>query len=145
MLLSRASPARRTGVKPSFVTPAELVPQILRDELVYPIQGVIRQVFLRLLLEVLGGSLAGQDDGGGHACVFRHADLRVEPVARRHALLGVEFDQVHYRLEHYGVGLADVDLALRPSTSLYGPYYGGCVGLAPSAWKRAVTVRVRGY
>src|SRR5215211_3890406 len=45
--------------------PTELIPQIARDELVYPFQRVVGQIFLWLVGQFLGGGLAGQDDRRG--------------------------------------------------------------------------------
>src|SRR5215218_6404961 len=141
MLLSRAW---RIAAGLSLILPAELIPQIAGDELIYPLQRVVRQVFLRLPGKVPFGGLAGQDDGRGHSCSFRHADLRVEPVAAHHTILCVELDQVHHRLQHDGVRLACVDLALLSRTRLYGRDNRGRVRLAPATGERAVTVGVRG-
>src|SRR5215203_1083206 len=141
MLLSRAW---RIAAGLSLILPAELIPQIAGDELIYPLQRVVRQVFLRLPGQVSFGGLAGQDDGRGHSCSFRHLDLRIEPVAAHHTIFGVEPDQVHYRIQHDGVGLADVDLALLSRTRLYGRDDRGRVRFAPATGERAVTVGVGG-
>src|SRR5829696_8766368 len=141
MLLSRAW---RIAAGLSLILPAELIPQIAGDELIYPLQRVVRQVFLRLPGQVSFGGLAGQDDGRGRSCSFRHLDLRIEPVAAHHTIFGVEPDQVHYRIQHDGVGLADVDLALLSRTRLYGRDDRGRVRFAPATGERAVTVGVGG-
>src|SRR5215208_4855901 len=48
VLLSPARPAWRVAANLSSILPAELIPQIARDELIYPPQGVVRQVLLWL-------------------------------------------------------------------------------------------------
>src|ERR687898_2848462 len=141
MLLSRVW---RIAAGLSLILPAELIPQIAGDELIYPLQRVVRQVLLRLPGQVLCGSLAGQYDGRRHPRAFRHPDLRVEPVAAHHAFFSIEPDQVHYRLQHNGIGLANVDPALRSRTRFYGRDDRGRVGLAPAAGKRTVSVGVGG-
>ena len=60
---SRAHPTCNDGL---IILPAELLPQVGRDEVIYPLEDVIRQVLLGFLLQLLGGGLAGQDDGRGH-------------------------------------------------------------------------------
>src|SRR5215203_4594688 len=82
--------------------------------------------------------------GRRHPSVFRHLDLCVEPVAAHHTFFRIEPDQVDYRLQHDGVGLADVDLALRSRTRLYGRDDRCRVGLAPATGKGTVTVGVGG-
>src|SRR5215210_783774 len=144
MLLSRAGSVWRLAAALSLILPAELIPQIAGDELIYPLQGVVGQVFLRLSGQVPIGSLAGQDDGRRHPSTFRHLDLRVEPVAAHHTFFRIEPDQVNYRLQHDGVRLADVDLALLSRTRLYGRDDRGRVRLAPATGERAVTDGVRG-
>src|SRR5687768_8473059 len=139
MLLSRAW---RIAASLSLILPAELIPQIAGDELIYPLQGVVGQVLYRLPGQVPFGGLTAQDDGRRHPSTFRHLDLRVEPVAAHHTIFCVEPDQVHYRLQHDGVRLADVDLALLSRTRLYGRDDRGRVRLAPATGERAVTVGV---
>src|SRR5215208_3462204 len=144
MLLSRAGPAWRIAAGFSLIPPAELIPQIARDELIYPLQRVVRQVFLRLSGQVPFGSLASQDDGRRHPRAFRHLDLRVESIAAHHTFFRNGPDQVDYRLQHYGIRLADVDLALGSRTRLYGRDDRGRVRLAPATGERAVTIGVGG-
>src|SRR5829696_5405273 len=139
MLLSRAW---RIMAGLSLILPAELIPQIARDELIYPLQGVVRQVLYRLRGQVPFGSLASQDDGRRHTRAFRHPDLRVEAIAAHHTFFRIGPDQVDYRLQHYGVRLADVDLALGSRTRLYGRDDRGRVRLAPATGERAVTIGV---
>src|SRR5829696_2086046 len=140
----RKGPAQRTGANHSSILPAELIPQIARDELIYPLQGVVRQVLYRLPGQVPFGSLASQDDGRRHPRAFRHPDLRVEAIAAHHTFFRIGPDQVDNRLQHYGVRLADVDLALGSRTRLYGRDDRGRVRLAPATGERAVTIGVGG-
>src|SRR5215218_1559003 len=141
MLLSRAW---RIAAGLSLILPAELIPQIARDELIYPLQGVVRQVLYRLPGQVPFGSLASQDDGRRHPRAFRHPDLRVEAIAAHHTFFRIGPDQVDYRLQHYRVRLADVDLALGSRTRLYGRDDRGRVRLAPATGERTVTIGVGG-
>src|SRR5215204_3047229 len=140
----RKGPAQRTGANHSSILPAEIIQQIARDELIYPLQGVVRQVLYRLPGQVPFGSLASQDDGRRHPRAFRHPDLRVEAIAAHQTFFRIGPDQVDNRLQHYGVRLADVDLALGSRTRLYGRDDRGRVRLAPATGERAVTIGVGG-
>src|ERR687893_780631 len=97
---------------------AELLPQVLRDQLVYPFEDVGGFVARRLVGQGLGGGLARQDNGGGHTRVERHADVRVQPVARHNAVCDFEPCKVHNDVEHYCIRLAGVRLARGASARL---------------------------
>jgi hypothetical protein len=57
--------------------PAELLPQVLWDQLVYPFEDVGGLVAYGLVGQSFDGGLARQDDGRGHTSVEGHADVGV--------------------------------------------------------------------
>src|SRR5918995_4322948 len=139
-------PVKQKALAPLLVVfgPAELLPQVLRDQLVYPFEDVGGFVARRPVGQGLGGGLACQDNGGGHARLPRPADVRVQPVARHNAVGGFEPCKVRNDVEHYGIWLAGVRLAPGAGARLDRGHYRRGVRLTPAAGKRAIAVRVRG-
>src|SRR5918997_3798670 len=140
-------PVKRSGALrflPLVFAPAEFLPQLLRNQPVYPFEDVGGFVARGCTGQDLGGGLARQDDCGGHAGVECHADVGIESVAGHDTVIRIEPEQVHYGLEHHRVGLADVHFAFGTGTRLDSGDDRGRVWFPSTTGEGAVAVGVGG-